>query len=133
MSWVTKARTENIFGHGCQFGLDLVQISTLFALLISKSAAPAHCGLWTLTYWPESPTVCQINHSAYRIFLHVTVAQGEYRNAESTKRVTVTRSYRIDRNGTVLHLSHPYHSISSIRFPIINIYIPFLDFLCITI
>ena len=40
---------------------------------------------------------------AYRIFLDVTVAQSEYRNAESTraKRVTVTRSYRIDRNGTV--------------------------------
>src|SRR6267154_537466 len=68
MSQVTKARTENIFGHGCQFGLDLVQISTLFTLLISKSAALAHCGLWTLTYWPESPTVCQINHSAYQIF-----------------------------------------------------------------
>ena len=102
MSRVTKAPTENKFGHGYQFGLDLVPKSDFFALLVSKSAVLAHCGLWTLTYWPESHTVRPINHMAYRIFLDVTVAQGEYRNAESTKRVTVTRSYRIDRNGTVL-------------------------------
>jgi hypothetical protein len=49
--------------------------SDFFALLISKSAATAHYGLWTPPYLPESHP---INHSAYQIFLNVTVAQGEY-------------------------------------------------------
>src|SRR6267154_4524980 len=105
MSQVTKAPIESKFGHGYQFGLDLVQKSDFFALLVSKSAILAHWGLWTITYWPESHTVRPINHMAYQIFLDVTVAQSEYRNAESTKRVTVTRSYRIDRNGTVIQLA----------------------------
>jgi len=67
--------------------------SNFFALLISKSAAMAHCGLWTPPYLPESPTLHPINHSAYQISLDVTVAWGEYQNAKSTKHVTVTRSY----------------------------------------
>jgi hypothetical protein len=75
--------------------------SDFFALLISKSAATPYCGLWTPTYLPESPTLHLINHSAYQFFIDVTVAQGEYWNAKSTKRVTVTRSYWIDWNGIV--------------------------------
>ena len=33
----------------------------------------------------------------------------------------------------LLHLTHSYHSINSNHCPIIDIYIPFLDFLCVTI
>jgi len=43
-----------------------------------------------------------------RKFFGVTASAGAYRNAESTKRVTVTGPYRIDRNRTVLGLLGGY-------------------------
>ena len=47
------------------------------------------------------PQIHQINHMVYQFFFDVTAVNGEYQNAESTKHVTVTGPYRIDRNCTV--------------------------------
>src|ERR1700691_1046315 len=101
MSRITEASAESIIGHGCWFGLNLVPKSD-FLPCWQQISLP-----WLITTSGCSnidrshPQIYQINHAVYRNFFDVTVVNGEYRIAESIKRVTVTGSYRIDRNGTV--------------------------------
>jgi hypothetical protein len=73
-----------------------------FSLIDLQKFSPEFiCDLWPHAYQSKWTTYTSNIYPMYRKFSPVTAMRGAYRNAESTKRVTVTRSYRIDRNGTV--------------------------------
>ena len=95
MSCITEACAESTIGHSCWFGLNLVQKSD-FCLVDSKFRFSG--SLWPLAaqILISHPQIHQIGCTVYRNFFDVTAVNGEYRNAKSTKRVTVTGSYSID-------------------------------------
>src|SRR6202050_4889566 len=103
MSHITKASAESKIGHSCWFGLNLVPKGNFLPcwqyISLPRLITTSGCSNTDRSH----PQIYQINHAVYQNFFDVTVVNGEYRIAESIKRVTVTGSYRIDRNGTVVH------------------------------